>query len=99
MSAIASRTQPCVLFVKTDDHFSQQAIADLGVLGYSGIKVNQIDQVFSVIEEHQPELLIIDRKLAGKSTDSVCLKIRQDGNRTPILLLLDKENLEDRVAV
>jgi two-component system, OmpR family, response regulator NblR len=98
MSALSSLSHPCVLLVKTDEKFTQQAILDLAELGYLGIKVHQIDQVFELFDKNQPELLIIDRSLAGKSSDQICIKLRQMGHRIPILLLVEKDTLEERVA-
>ncbi len=98
MSVISFMSHPCVLLVETDENFTKQAISDLAMLGYFGIKVNQIDQIFSLIEEHHPDLLIINRNPAKKTSDLICQKIRKMGNRVPILLLVERDTVEERVA-
>jgi two-component system, OmpR family, response regulator NblR len=98
MSAISSRSHPCVLLVKTDEDFTRQAISDLADLGYLALKIKKIEQVFSLLQEHHPDLLIIDQNNTGESGSQLCQEIRQTGNTVPILFLVENDTVEKRVS-
>ena len=88
----------CVLLVKTNEEFTKKAIHDLAQLGYLGIQVEKIDQIFSLLEEKKPDLLIIDRSTIGELADLKSKEIRQAGNQIPILFLVENDTVEQRVA-
>ncbi len=91
-------TSPCVLLVEANEELAQEISQDLRESGYGPVVVGDISSGLRRIKEQQPALVVIDRMLAGESGLDLCQKIRVLGSRTPILLMMARDNLDDRIA-
>jgi OmpR family response regulator NblR len=49
-------------------------------------------------KEFQPALVVVDRMLSGESGLSLCTHLRASGARMPVLLLMARDTVDDRVA-
>ncbi|MGV2827371.1 response regulator transcription factor [Myxosarcina sp. GI1(2024)] len=52
----------------------------------------------SLARENQPDLILLDWMLPGISGLEICHRLRQTGNKVPIILLTAKDEVSDRVA-
>ncbi|MGF1590878.1 MAG: response regulator transcription factor [Pleurocapsa sp.] len=52
----------------------------------------------SSAREIQPDLILLDWMLPGISGPEICRRLRQTGNKVPIILLTAKDEVSDRVA-
>jgi DNA-binding response OmpR family regulator len=93
-----SALNPSVLFVQTDDDFTQKAALDLQEAGYSYLIEKEAKNLFAKIDSLNPVTIVIDRHLAAEAAVSFCHQIRNAGNRLPILMLVNEETLEERIA-
>ncbi|MCU0533105.1 MAG: response regulator transcription factor [Hydrococcus sp. Prado102] len=97
MSSIAPFLNPCVLLVQTDETFSRRASEDLQEAGYAAA-IAPLDKASLEIEMLQPAMVAIDCAMTDESGLKLCRQLRSDGNRSLIILLLDRETVDDRVA-
>ena len=65
---------------------------------YSVDIVHNGDDAWDYIQEGAYEVIVLDIMMPGKSGLEVLSLIRQNGIRTPVLLLTSKAEIEDRVA-
>lgn len=98
MSSLSADNNSCVLLVKTDETFTQQASIDLREAGYTPVLASDTHKGWSQFEELQPAMTIVDRTLNGESGLKLCRQIRNAGSRVPVLLLLDRDTVEERVT-
>ncbi len=98
MSPVTSDPNPCVLLVKTDETFAQRASRDLKEVGYDPVKVTDTSQVWHQFDTLQPAMVVLDRTLAGESELKFCRQLRNAGSRVPILMVVDRETVDERVA-
>ena len=87
-----------VLIIETDEILAQYVSLDLKESGYHPIIANNSSMGFLRAMELQPALIVIDRVLAGESGLSLCSSLRKMGNNKPLLLLMARDQVEDRVA-
>ncbi|NJK51145.1 response regulator transcription factor [Candidatus Gracilibacteria bacterium] len=98
MSSIAPFLNPCVLLVQTDETFAKRASEDLQEAGYTAAIAPNLEKASLEIEMLQPAMVAIDCTTTDKSGLKLCRQLRSDGNRNLIILLLDRETIDDRVA-
>ena len=96
-TTIAKADKFCVLIL-TDDIFAQQASLDLRSAGYVSLIGKDVDQSLINIDELQPAMIVIDQAWKEEPGWNFCRQLRNSGHRTPILMLVDTETVEERVA-
>lgn len=89
---------PQVLLIETNDDVARHVSADLKESGYDPIVANDAKSGLQQAQVLNPALIVIDRMLAGESGLSLCSHLRALGNRTPVLLMMARDTLDDRVA-
>jgi two-component system, OmpR family, response regulator NblR len=89
----------CVLLIQTDEIFTQQATFDLKEAGYTTVAVKDLDHAMEQVEQLQPAIVAIDKTYAGKLGLKFCRQLRNMGNRTVILILVEQETIEERIAI
>lgn len=98
MSTATLDSNPRVLVIETDETLAQHVSADLNESGYETTIVHDATDGLQQVQALQPALVVIDRMLAGESGLSLCSHLRASGARMPVLLLMARDSLEDRVA-
>lgn len=98
MSTVSLDSNPRVLVVETDEMLAQHVSSDLKESGYDPTIVHDVKDGLQKAQALQPALVVIDRMLAGESGLSLCSHLRANGARMPVLLLMARDSLEDRVA-
>lgn len=89
---------PCVLLVETDETLAQRLSLDLREAGYSTVVAPDASTGWHQACEIQPALVVVDRALSGESGLKLCSQLRSSGSRVPVLLLMARDTVEDRVA-
>lgn len=81
-----------------EDSFAEPASLDLQQAGYIPIVEPDIALSWQKFMAFDPAMVIIDRNLSGKLGIKLCHQLRNQGHRLPILMLVDQETIEERVA-
>jgi OmpR family response regulator NblR len=89
---------PRILLVETDDTLAQQMSLDLQEAGYDPAIARNAGGGVQQVRDFQPALIVIDRMLSNESGLDLCEQLRGMGNRTPIILMMARESVDDRVA-
>lgn len=98
MNLSTLENHPHVLLIETDPALAQLMSIDLKESGYQPIMVSDGMTATHRLNDLEPALIVIDRTLGAESGLSLCSHIRKMGNRTPILLLMTRDSVEDRAA-
>lgn len=97
MTATPDRS-PCVLLIETDETLAQHLSLDLKESGYETIVVHDAATGLRQVNDLQPALIVVDRMLSGESGLWFCNHLRTAGARVPVLMLMARDTVEDRVA-
>ncbi|KYC41949.1 two-component system response regulator [Scytonema hofmannii PCC 7110] len=89
---------PCVLVIESDESLANQLAFDLKEAGYEPLVAHDGISGIQHSRERQPALIVIDRMLAGESGLSLCKSFRSTGARSPVLVLMARDTVDDRVA-
>ncbi|MBC1195354.1 response regulator transcription factor [Microcystis aeruginosa BLCCF158] len=87
-----------ILLVGIEENIAKLASADLQEAGYRPLIVPSIDIAFPEVESWQPAMIILDRLLAAEAGVKFCRRLRSQGSRVYIVLLVSQETLEERLA-
>ncbi|NJN86736.1 MAG: response regulator transcription factor [Leptolyngbyaceae cyanobacterium SL_7_1] len=98
MSTITSDSVSRVLVIETDEALAQHVSADLEESGYATAIAHDAVSALRQAEEFQPSLVVIDRMIAGDSGLQLCNSLRSRGARMPVLLLMARDTVDDRIA-
>ncbi len=91
--------KPHQLLVAEDDAEIRQALERiLTYEGYEVISANDGAAALEAIREHEPDAILLDVMMPFVDGLDVCRKIRERGDRTPVLMLTARHELSDRVA-
>jgi len=96
---------PCVLVIETDESLANQLGFDLREAGYEVILAHDAASALQYCRDassgqsHQPPaLIVVDRMLSGESGLLLCKKLRNAGMCAPVLVLMARDTVDDRVA-
>jgi two-component system, OmpR family, response regulator NblR len=89
---------PCVLVMESDDSLANQLSFDLKEAGYETVIAHDASSGMQYSRDREPALIVIDRMLSGDSGLSLCKNIRGTGMRSPVLVLMARDTVDDRVA-
>ena len=87
-----------ILLIGTNEGQTRQMEFDLQESGYNPVVANTTKTALTLASESTPALIVVDRLLGGESGLALCQKLRSQGIKAPIVLLMAKDSLEDRVA-
>jgi OmpR family response regulator NblR len=88
----------CVLVIEPDDSLANQLAFDLQEAGYDAVVAHDAASGLQKSREMQPALIVVDRMLTGESGLSLCKNLRSSGHRSPVLILMARDTVDDRVA-
>jgi OmpR family response regulator NblR len=89
---------PCVLVIETDESLANQLSFDLQEAGYEPILAHDAASGLQYCRESQPALIVVDRMLSGESGLSLCKSLRNAGMCAPVLVMMARDTVDDRVA-
>ena len=87
-----------ILVVEDEDKLAQFIKQELQYEGYDVTVINDGMAGLTAARESEPDLLLLDWMLPGISGLEICKRLRQTGDRVPIVLLTAKDEIGDRVA-
>jgi len=88
----------CVLLVESDEALVKSASQDLRSSGYLMATATDTTSALGQIQATQPALIVLDRTLGSESGLKLCTRLRKLGTRTPILLMMARDTVDDRAA-
>ncbi|MDJ1177225.1 response regulator transcription factor NblR [Roseofilum capinflatum] len=98
MNTVVLESHPCILVIESDTNLAEKMSLDLQESGYDPVLASDPKLSLTQADRIKPDLIIIDRMLVGDSGLSICEKMRGQGIVAPILMLMAKDTVEDRVA-
>ncbi|MEM1309739.1 MAG: response regulator transcription factor [Cyanobacteria bacterium P01_H01_bin.153] len=98
MESLSTESAPQVLLICANNDLVDRISRDLAETGYSVEVAKTGTQGIEKTKRSQPALIIIDRSLGSESGLSVCQKLRSAHFCMPVLLLMARETLEDRIS-
>lgn len=93
-----SHKTSCVLVIETDEVLAKQMSLDLQEAGYDTAIAPDVASGLRQVRELQPALIVLDRMLASESGLTLASHLRSIGTRIPIILLMVRDAVDDRVA-
>ncbi len=87
-----------ILVAVSDTALSSAISTDLEKSGYEVQLTHRVNEVFAKTKEIQPDLLVIEEQFAQGSGLNVCKQLRLDGVVFPLLVVINTDTVEDRVA-
>ena len=98
MSTAGVDRNPRVLVIETDEILADQVSIDLKESGYEPVVAHDAMSGLHQARDHKPALIVVDRMLAGESGLGLCTHLRSAGVRVPMVLLMARDTVDDRVA-
>ena len=66
--------------------------------GYNPVTVNDGAAALEAITEHEPDVIVLDVMMPFVDGLTVCRRLRDQGDRTPVMMLTARHEVSDRVA-
>jgi OmpR family response regulator NblR len=98
MNITASESKLCVLLVCSDGAIAQRMATDLQEWGYQVAIAASAEGGFHQAKEQQPALMVVDRMLPEESGTELTKKLRAHGCHFPVLLMMTRDTVDDRIA-
>ena len=89
---------PRVLVVEDDAAVRRSVERALGFEGYEVVTAEDGAKGLIALAESVPDAVVLDVMMPGLDGLAVCRRVRAAGDRTPILMLTARHELDDRVA-
>ena len=93
-----SPTQPQILIAEDDTEIRMALERILGYEGYATRSVADGAAALEAIKDHRPDVIVLDVMMPYVDGLTVCRRLREHGDRTPVLMLTARHELSDRVA-
>lgn len=87
-----------ILVVEDEAKLAQLIELELQYEGYNITLANDGLSGLTLARESHPDLILLDWMLPGISGLEICRRLRQTGDKVPIVLLTAKDDISDRVA-
>lgn len=98
MNSAPSEAPPRILLVEADETLAQRVSLDLRESGYDPVIALDATSGLRRVTETQPALIVVDRMLSGESGLWFCNRLRTLGVHTPVLMMMARDTVDDRVA-
>ncbi|MGF1512563.1 MAG: response regulator transcription factor NblR [Elainellaceae cyanobacterium] len=88
-----------ILLIESDQSLAHQIYGDLAESGYDSTVAIDAELALQQVQTFQPALIIVNRMLSGSASGlAICRQLRAEGNQAPILMMMTRDAIEDRVA-
>lgn len=98
MTSSSPPTTNQILIVEPDPGLAQHLCQDLHESGYEAILAPDATHALEHFRQTPLALVVIDRMLAGDSGLQLCQRLRTAGGRMPVLVMMARDTVDDRVA-
>lgn len=92
-----SPPQPQILIAEDDTEIRMALERILGYEGYATRSVGDGAAALEAIQDHRPDVIVLDVMMPYVDGLTVCRRLREHGDRTPVLMLTARHELSDRV--
>ena len=89
---------PVVLVVESSEGLASKIEIDLHEAGYKPVSAYRLSTGLAQAKQTSPALVVVARRLGDESGLDLCRRLRDDQNRVPILLIMNQDELSDRIA-
>lgn len=89
---------PRILVAEDDAEIRQALQRILSYEGYEVVTANDGAAALEAVKEHQPTAILLDVMMPFVDGLGVCRRLRERGDRTPVLMLTARHEVTDRVA-
>ena len=86
-----------VLIVEDENSLAKEIDAELSGLGYCATSVEGVAEGLRQARSGEPEILIVDRMLGGDDGLSMIETLRQEGFKTPVLVISALSAVDERI--
>ena len=86
-----------ILIVDDEEKLAKFIELELGYEGYRVSVANDGTSGMMAAREQEPDLILLDWMLPGISGLEICRRLRQTGNRVPVILMTARDDVVDRV--
>lgn len=94
----SSQTSHRLLVAEDDPEIRQALVRILTYEGYDVVTANDGAAALEATTEHEPDAIILDIMMPFVDGLDVCRRLRQRGDRTPVLMLTARHETSDQVA-
>ena len=89
---------PTILIIGTNEGQTRQMGFDLQEAGYTVLQAHSAKDGMTLATQTHPALIVVERLLGSESGITLCQQLRNRGMKIPIVLMMAKDSLEDRIA-
>lgn len=90
-------TSPLVLVVDDEENIRFLVESGLGLAGLETIAAATGREALAAVAEHRPQLIVLDVMMPELDGFDVLRRLRESGDRTPVIFLTARDATEDRV--
>jgi two-component system OmpR family response regulator len=87
-----------VLVVDDEEYIRDLVSSAMRIAGFDVRNAGDGQAALSAVNEHRPDLVILDVGLPGLDGFEVCRRLRDDGDGTPVIFLTARDAPEDKVS-
>ena len=98
MYAVPDASSTTVLVAEDDRHVREALGRILRFEGYGVVTVNDGAAALEAIDEHAPDVIVLDVMMPLVDGFSVCRRLRARNDHTPVLMLTARDEVRDRVV-
>src|SRR5580700_11073977 len=89
--------RPSVLLIEDEKGLAEEISAELQSLGYRVQHVDSVAEGFSAARAGSSAIMVVDRMLHGSDGLSMVEALREEGVKTPVLLISALSSVDDRI--
>lgn len=86
-----------ILIIEDEPNIRELILYNLQANGYEGIEAEDGIMGITMVHTEKPNLILLDIMLPGKNGYDICRELREEGNKTPIIMLTAKTEEIDKV--
>jgi two-component system alkaline phosphatase synthesis response regulator PhoP len=86
-----------ILIIEDEPNIRELILYNLQANGYEGLEAEDGIMGITMVHTEKPDLILLDIMLPGKNGYDICRELRDEGNRTPIIMLTAKTEEIDKV--
>lgn len=98
MNKIILERTPNILVIEPDRSLAEYVQLDLKESGFHSVLAYDGQTGWQLWSETQPDLIVVDSMLGQESGLQFCSELRKIGDYVPVVMLMARDTLEDRVA-
>lgn len=86
-----------ILIIEDEPNIRELILYNLQANGYEGVEAEDGIMGITMVHTEKPDLVLLDIMLPGKNGYDICRELREEGNKTPIIMLTAKTEEIDKV--